>query len=403
LFFFIEAIMHHHIMPTYASLPVRFIKGEGAWLWDDKGDKYLDALSGIAVCGLGHAHPEIAAAISEQANTLVHTSNLYAIDKQEKLADKLCQLTGMNDVFFGNSGAEANEAAIKIARRFAHSKQIENPIIVTMENSFHGRTLATLTATGTPKVKEGFAPLPSGFCHIPYNDIPALEDLAEQQAGIVAVLVEPIQGESGINIPAPDYLNKLRSLCDKNDWLLMLDEIQTGVGRTGTFLTSQQNNVKADVVTLAKALGNGVPIGACLTHGKATGLLTAGAHGSTFGGNPLACAAALTVIDILERDQLAARAAQLGERMRETFKRTLKDCKHVVEIRQKGLMIGIELTTPCTELVSQSLAQNLLINVTAGNTVRLLPPLTISNAEADEITRIVSDLIIAHSPPLSVQ
>ncbi|ORU91671.1 MAG: acetylornithine aminotransferase [Cycloclasticus sp. symbiont of Bathymodiolus heckerae] len=395
--------MHNHIMPTYASLPVRFIKGEGAWLWDDKGDKYLDALSGIAVCGLGHAHPEVAAAISEQANTLMHTSNLYFIDKQEKLANKLCELTGMNDVFFGNSGAEANEAAIKIARRFAHSKNISNPVIVTMNNSFHGRTLATLTATGNPKVKEGFAPLPSGFCHIPYNDIQALEGLAEQQTDIVAVLVEPIQGESGINIPATDYLNKLRELCNKNDWLLMLDEIQTGIGRTGTFLASQQNNIKADVVTLAKALGNGVPIGACLTHGKATGLLTAGTHGSTFGGNPLACAAALTVIDILERDQLSNRATQLGEKMRVAFEQALKNCGHVVEIRQKGLMIGIELSTLCVELVSKALEQNLLINVAGGNTVRLLPPLTISDDEADKIITTVSDLIIAHSPIISVQ
>ena len=388
--------MHHHIMPTYASLPVRFVKGEGAWLWDDKGNKYLDALSGIAVCGLGHAHPEIAAAISEQANTLMHTSNLYYIEKQEKLADKLCELTGMNDVFFGNSGAEANEAAIKIARRFAHAKGIQNPIIVTMNNSFHGRTLATLTATGNPKVKEGFAPLPDGFCHIPYNDVSALETLAKQHANIVAVLVEPIQGESGINIPATDYLNKLRDICDKNDWLLMLDEIQTGVGRTGSFLASQQNKLTADVVTMAKALGNGVPIGACLTSKKATGLLTAGTHGSTFGGNPLACAAALKVIEVVERDQLALRAEQLGNNMANAFKEKLQSCAHVVEIRQKGLMIGIELSTPCSELVSKALEKNLLINVAGDNTVRLLPPLTISDDEAANITELVSDLIIAH-------
>ncbi|ORU93001.1 MAG: acetylornithine aminotransferase [Cycloclasticus sp. symbiont of Poecilosclerida sp. N] len=388
--------MKNHIMPTYASLPVRFVKGEGAWLWDDKGNKYLDALSGVAVCGLGHAHPEVAAAISEQANTLIHTSNLYCIDKQEKLATKLCELTGMNDAFFGNSGAEANEAAIKIARRFAHSKGVEDSIIVTMNNSFHGRTLATLTATGNLKVKEGFGPLPDGFRHIPYNDIPALEALAQQQANIVAVMVEPIQGESGINIPAADYLNQLRDMCDKNDWLLILDEIQTGIGRTGTFLASQQNNVQADVVTLAKALGNGVPIGACLTHGKATGLLTASSHGSTFGGNPLACAAALSVLDVLEREQLAGRATQLGEQMRLAFQQALKGCSHVVDIRQKGLMIGIELATPCTELVSEALEQKLLINVAGGNTVRLLPPLTISDDEANRISAIVSKLIIAH-------
>ncbi|KXJ45834.1 MAG: acetylornithine aminotransferase [Cycloclasticus sp. Phe_18] len=388
--------MHHHIMPTYASMPIRFLKGEGSWLWDEKGNKYLDALSGIAVCGLGHANPEVAAAISEQANTLMHTSNLYYIDKQEKLADKLCELTGMNDVFFSNSGAEANEAAIKIARKFAHSKSIQNPVIVTMNNSFHGRTLATLTATGNPAVKEGFSPLPEGFCHIPYNDIDALKELASQQPNIVAILVEPIQGESGINIPDGDYLNELRTLCDQHDWLLMLDEIQTGVSRTGSFLASQQNAITADVVTMAKGLANGVPIGACLSSKKATGLLTAGSHGSTFGGNPLACAAALKVIEIVERDQLAARAKQLGEKMGVAFKQKLGHCKHVIDIRQKGLMIGIELSTPCAELVNKALEKKLLINVAGGNTVRLLPPLTISDDEAAKVVDLVSDLIIAH-------
>lgn len=383
-------------MPTYASMPIRFLKGEGSWLWDEKGNKYLDALSGIAVCGLGHANPEVAAAISEQANTLMHTSNLYYIDKQEKLADKLCELTGMNDVFFSNSGAEANEAAIKIARKFAHSKSIQNPIIVTMNNSFHGRTLATLTATGNPAVKEGFSPLPEGFCHIPYNDIDALKELASQQPNIVAILVEPIQGESGINIPDGDYLNELRTLCDQHDWLLMLDEIQTGVSRTGSFLASQQNAITADVVTMAKGLANGVPIGACLSSKKATGLLTAGSHGSTFGGNPLACAAALKVIEIVERDQLAARAKQLGEKMGVAFKQKLGHCKHVIDIRQKGLMIGIELSTPCAELVNKALEKKLLINVAGGNTVRLLPPLTISDDEAAKVVDLVSDLIIAH-------
>ena len=302
----------------------------------------------------------------------------------------------MNDVFFSNSGAEANEAAIKIARKFAHSKSIQNPIIVTMNNSFHGRTLATLTATGNPAVKEGFSPLPEGFCHIPYNDIDALKELASQQPNIVAILVEPIQGESGINIPDGDYLNELRTLCDQHDWLLMLDEIQTGVSRTGSFLASQQNAITADVVTMAKGLANGVPIGACLSSKKATGLLTAGSHGSTFGGNPLACAAALKVIEIVERDQLAARAKQLGEKMGVAFKQKLGRCKHVIDIRQKGLMIGIELSTPCAELVNKALEKKLLINVAGGNTVRLLPPLTISDDEAAKVVDLVSDLIIAH-------
>ena len=382
-------------MPTYAPLPVRFIKGEGSWLFDDKGDKYLDALSGIAVCGLGHANPDVADAICKQANTLVHTSNLYHIDQQEKLADKLCELTGMHDVFFANSGAEANEAAIKIARRFAHSQQIQNPIIVTAINSFHGRTLSTLTATGNPKVKEGFGPLPEGFCHVPYDDIVALEELAEQNKNIVAVLIEPIQGESGINIPADDYLNKLQPLCDKHNWLLMLDEIQSGMARTGRFLASQHNGIKADVVTMAKALGNGVPIGACLTSGKATGLLTTGSHGSTFGGNPLASAAALKTLEIIERDNLAERAKQLGEYIAQSFKQTLSDCSSVIDIRHKGLMIGIELNSPCLELVMQSLEKKLLINVAANNIVRLLPPLTMSDEEADMMVSIISELIIA--------
>jgi len=388
--------MHEHIMPTYASLAIRFTKGSGSWLWDEKGDKYLDALSGIAVCGLGHAHPEVAAAISEQAQTLVHTSNLYYIEKQELLANKLCDLTGMNDVFFANSGAEANEAAIKIARRFAAKKGLKQPIIITMNGSFHGRTLATLTATGNDLVKEGFAPLPTGFYHLPYNDIPALEAFIEQHDNIAAILVEPIQGESGVNIPASDYLNKLRHLCDQHDLLLMLDEIQTGMGRTGTFLASQQNGIKADVVTLAKALGNGVPIGACLTRGKATGLLTTGSHGSTFGGNPLACAAALCVLDVLERDQLADRAKQLGEKIVQSFKQALQHCEQVVDIRHKGLMIAIELNKPCTELVSQAAEKNLLINVAGGNRVRLLPPLTMTDQEANQVVEIVSNLIIAH-------
>ncbi len=388
--------MHEHIMPTYASLAIRFTKGSGSWLWDEKGDKYLDALSGIAVCGLGHAHPEVAAAISEQAQTLVHTSNLYYIEKQELLANKLCDLTGMNDVFFANSGAEANEAAIKIARRFAAKKGLKQPIIITMNGSFHGRTLATLTATGNDLVKEGFAPLPTGFYHLPYNDIPALEAFIEQHDNIAAILVEPIQGESGVNIPASDYLNKLRHLCDQHDLLLMLDEIQTGMGRTGTFLASQQNGIKADVVTLAKALGNGVPIGACLTLGKATGLLTTGSHGSTFGGNPLACAAALCVLDVLERDQLADRAKQLGEKIVQSFKQALQHCEQVVDIRHKGLMIAIELNKPCTELVSQAAEKNLLINVAGGNRVRLLPPLTMTDQEANQVVEIVSNLIIAH-------
>jgi len=385
--------MTDHIMPTYASLPIRFAKGEGAWLWDEEGNKYLDALSGIAVCSLGHANPEVAQAISLQANTLTHTSNLYRIANQEQLADKLCALTDMDEVFFSNSGAEANEAAIKIARKFGHSKGIEKPVIVCMNGSFHGRTLATLTATGNPKVKEGFGPLPEGFVHIDYNDIAALEALVNSSHTVVAVLVEPVQGEGGVIIPSEDYLNNVQKICQQNDWLLMLDEIQTGIARTGQFLASQHNHIKADVITLAKALGNGVPIGACLTSEKATGLMQAGSHGSTFGGNPLASAAALTVINIVERDDIAQQAQQMGDYISEQFKLRLQGNENIVDIRHKGMMIGIELSEPHPELVTQALEKKLLINVAAGNVIRLLPPLTINKQQADEIVNTTCELI----------
>ncbi|ORU89818.1 MAG: acetylornithine aminotransferase [Cycloclasticus sp. symbiont of Poecilosclerida sp. M] len=386
--------MKDNIMPTYASQDIRFVKGDGAWLWNEKNEKYLDALSGIAVCSLGHANPEIAEAISAQASTLLHTSNLYRVDKQEQLAAQLCTLTGMDNVFFANSGAEANEAAIKVARKYAHSEKIENPLIVTMNNSFHGRTLATLTATGNPKVKEGFSPLPTGFIHVDYNDISALEKAAEKHSNIVAILVEPIQGEGGVRIPDNDYLNKVSSLCQQNDWLLMLDEIQTGVARTGAFLASQHNDIKPDVITLAKALGNGVPIGACLCAGKAAGLLTAGSHGSTFGGNPLACASALKVLQIVEREQLASRAEKLGDFICKALSEKLDSYDSLVEIRHKGLMIGIELDKPCTELVARALNKHLLINVVANNTIRLLPPLIISDEQAEMIVNTLSEIIL---------
>lgn len=386
--------MSDHIMPTYASLPIRFTRGQGAWLWDDQGRKYLDALSGIAVCGLGHAHPAVAEAICQQARTLIHTSNLYRIDKQEQLADRLCALTGMDNVFFANSGAESNEAAIKISRRFAHAKGIGNPLVISFQNSFHGRTLATLTATGNPKVKEGFSPLPAGFLHLPYDDLEAVQSAAREHDNIVAILVEPVQGEGGVRIPDPEYLAALRALCDEHDWLLMVDEIQTGMGRTGQFLGCQHSNVQPDVLTLAKALANGVPIGACLTHGKAAALLTAGSHGSTFGGNPLACSAALAVLDVLQQDDLIARATQLGARMQQGFEQRLASLPEVSNIRHLGLMIGIELNRDCSGLVRQALERGLLINVTAGNVIRLLPPLVISDDEADQIVNGVSALLL---------
>ena len=385
--------MTSHIMPTYGRLPVTFERGEGAWLFDENSNRYLDALSGIAVCSLGHAHPAVHKAICEQSKKLLHTSNLYKIPAQEQLADRLVNKSGMDNVFFCNSGAEANEAAIKLARKYGHERGIEKPEIIVMEKSFHGRTLATLSATGNTKVQKGFAPLVEGFIRVPYNDIRAIESAVKQNKNVVAVLVEPIQGEGGINIPAPDYLSNLRDLCDEHDLLMMLDEIQTGVGRTGKFLAFQHNDILPDVCTMAKALGNGVPIGACLARGKAAELLTAGAHGSTFGGNPLACSAALAVIAVLDEDNLIEQAEQKGNAICSGFTENLQKNTHIVDIRHKGLMIGIELDKPCTDLVKLALQQHLLINVTNETTIRLLPPLIIDKQQINMLIDILSTLI----------
>ena len=381
------------LMHNYAPLPVSFEKGEGATLWDTEGKTYLDALGGIAVCGLGHAHPAVTKAICEQAGKLVHTSNLYGIQTQQKLADKLTQLSAMDNVFFSNSGAEANEAAIKLARLYGHSKNIDQPAIIVMEGSFHGRTMATLTATGNRKIHAGFEPLVQGFVRAPYNDIEAIKNIAKNNPNVVAVLVEPITGEGGINIPADDYLNQIRNICDEQNWLMMLDEIQTGICRTGKWFAHQHNNITPDVMTLAKALGNGVPIGACLAKGEASKLFQPGHHGSTFGGNPLVTSAALAVVDTCEQDKLAERAATLSEKILSGFKENLNDLDAVVDIRGKGLMIGIQLDRPCAELVKAGLDAGILINVTAGDVVRLLPPLIISDEQADQIIEMVSDLI----------
>lgn len=385
--------MISHIMPTYGRLPVTFERGEGAWLFDANNNRYLDALSGIAVCSLGHAHPAVHKAICEQSKKLIHTSNLYKIPAQEQLAERLVKKSGMDNVFFCNSGAEANEAAIKLARKYGHERGIEKPAIIVMDKSFHGRTLATLSATGNPKVQQGFAPLVEGFIRVPYNDINATELAIKQDKNIVAILVEPIQGEGGINIPADDYLNKLRSLCDQYDLLLMLDEIQTGVGRTGKFLAFQYNAILPDVCTMAKALGNGVPIGACLARGNAAKLLTAGMHGSTFGGNPLACSAALAVLVVMDEDNLIEQAIQKGNDICSGFTERLKKNMHVVDIRHKGLMIGIELDKPCSDLVKLALEQHLLINVTNETTIRLLPPLIIDKQQINLLIDILSTLI----------
>jgi len=389
--------MTSHIMPTYSRLPVAFERGEGAWLLDENNNRYLDALSGIAVCNLGHAHPAVHRAICAQSEKLLHTSNIYKIAAQESLADKLTEKSGMDNVFFCNSGAEANEAAIKLARKYGHERGIENPAIIVMEKSFHGRTLATLSATGNSKVQQGFAPLVEGFVRVPYNDISAIKQALGKDKNIVAVLVEPIQGEGGVNIPADDYLNRIRDLCDRHELLMMLDEIQTGIGRTGKFLAFQHNNIIPDVCTLAKALGNGVPIGACLARGKAAQLLTAGNHGSTFGGNPLACSAALAVLATLDKENLIEQAQQKGQAICAGFIEHLKSNKHVVDIRNKGLMIGIELDSPCAELVKSALQQRLLINVTNETTIRLLPPLIIDEQQIKLLVETLSTLITEYT------
>ncbi len=381
-------------MATYKRLPVTFQRGSGAWLWDTAGKRYLDALSGIAVCGLGHAHPAVRAALCDQAGTLLHTSNLYGIAAQQALGDALTQAAGMDRVFFANSGAEANEAAIKLARLHGHRCGIEVPHILVMENSFHGRTLATLTATGNPKVQAGFEPLVPGFLRVPYADIEAVEQIAQDQPQVVAVLVEPIQGEGGINLPGSDYLNQLRVICDQRGWLLMLDEIQTGMGRTGRLFAHQHNAILPDVMTLAKGLGNGMPIGACLARGPAAEVLGPGSHGSTFGGNPLACRVAATVLGVLAEERLAERAAELGTRILQGLRERLATTPGVVDLRGMGLMIGVELDRPCGELVEQALAAGLLINVTAERVIRLLPPLVLTDEDAELLISRLSDLIL---------
>ena len=385
--------MSNTLMSTYARLPVTFEKGDGCWLWDSEGNKYLDAVSGIAVCNLGHAHPAVTEALCEQAGKLVHTSNLYGIANQQALGDMLTAAAGMDRVFFCNSGAEANEAAIKLARLYGHKKGIDTPTIVVMENSFHGRTLATLSATGNRKVQAGFEPLVKGFLRVPYDDLEAVENVAKHHPEVVAVLVEPVQGEGGVRVPQEKYLSALRVLCDKHGWLLMLDEIQTGMGRTGQMFAHQKEALSPDVVTLAKGLGNGMPIGACMARGDAAELFQPGNHGSTFGGNPLACAAGLAVIKTLQKESLPERAEELGLRIITALELALGDQEYITDIRGQGLLIGIELDRPCGELVGMALQRGLLINVTAGNTIRLLPPLVISDEDADYLVQSLAELI----------
>ncbi len=378
-----------YLMSNYAPLEVAFIKGQGCYLTNTKGQQYLDALSGVGVVGLGHCHPDITTVIQSQAAELLHTSNWYHIQHQETLAEKLCTLANMDGAFFGNSGAEANEAAIKITRLHAHANNIDNPIILTANQSFHGRTMATLSATGNPKVQSGFSPLVSEFIHIDFDDIDAVKAYSDN-ADVVAVMLEPIQGESGVIVPADDYINQVQSICQTNNWLLILDEVQTGIGRTGKMFAHQYNDITPDILTLAKGLGNGVPIGACLAKGKAAKLLTVGTHGSTFGGNPLVCKTALTVLEVIERDKILKNVSVMSDYLLAGLQALSSD--KIIEIRIKGLMIAIQLNQNCAGLLNAALQKHLLINIT-GNSIRLLPPLILNQNEADIIINTLGELI----------
>ena len=385
---------HAHLMHVYARQPVSFVRGQGARLWDAQGTEYLDAIAGVAVTNLGHAHPDVAAAIAEQATLLLHTSNMFGIAWQDRLCERLSALAGMERAFFCNSGAEANETALKLAWLHANRKQVAPPQVLVMQNSFHGRTFATLAATGNSAVHRGFEPLMPGFVRVPYNDLNAIRQAAEQMPGIAAVLLEPIQGEGGVHAASPEYLRAVRHLCDEHDWLLMADEIQTGMGRTGTWFCYQQAGILPDVVTLAKGLGNGFPIGACLARGRAAELFSPGTHGSTFGGNPLACRVGCTVIDAIEREGLPDRAAVLGRQLLLGLRKALSGVPGVVAIRGQGLMVGIELDRACGDLVRKALEQErLLITVTRERTIRLLPPLICDEAQIDEIAVRVRRLL----------
>jgi acetylornithine aminotransferase len=384
-------------MNTYTRQPVAFTHGKGTSLWDNKGKQYLDALSGVAVNTLGHAHPRLTAALSAQVGKLMHVSNIYQIPEQEKLADQLCALSKMQEVFLCNSGCEANEAAIKLARLYGNKQGIDTPTIIVMEKAFHGRTLATLSATGNRKVQAGFEPLVKGFVRVAYDDLAAIEQVAAHTPNIVAILVEPIQGEGGIRIADIEYIKGLRKICDQKNWLLMLDEVQCGIGRTGTWFAFQHAGIVPDVMTLAKGLGSGMPIGACLAAGKATGTFGPGNHGSTFGGNPLACTAASTTLKVIEEDKLMENAHTIGDFLLNGLKERLGHLDGVVEIRGQGLMLGIALAKPCGVLVGRALEQGLLINVTVDTVVRLLPALIFSQADAqlllDKLCPLITEFL----------
>jgi len=386
-----------HVMNTYARQPIAFLRGEGVWLWDESGKRYLDALAGIAVSTLGHAHPVLTRAIAEQAARVIHTSNLFRIPLQERAADLLAEVTGLDEVFFCNSGCEANEAAIKLARLYGHQRGVEAPHIVVMDNAFHGRTIATLSATGSRKVQAGFEPLVPGFVRVPLNDIDTVRAIAERDASVVAVMVEPIQGEGGINVSRLEYLRALHALCQEKEWLFISDEVQCGLGRTGKWFVYQHAGFLPDVVPLAKGLAGGVPVGACVTGGRAKGLFKPGHHGSTFGGNPLAMAALIATVETMQRDDLLVNAERVGRAIRDGLVAGLEGLPGVREIRGMGLMIGIELDRPCGEIVARALADGLIVNVTNDRVVRLLPPLIMSEAEGamvvERLVPIIRDFL----------
>ena len=392
-----------HVMNTYARQPVAFVKGQGVWLWDEAGKKYLDALAGIAVNTLGHNHPRLVAALREQIGRVIHTSNLFQVPLQEAAAERVCGITGLEEVFFCNSGCEANEAAIKIARKYGHERGVAEPAIVVMENSFHGRTLATLSATGSRKVQAGFEPLVQGFVRVPLNDLDAVRQVAAHNKNVVSVLVEPIQGEGGVNVSRLEYLRGLKEICDRHDWLFIADEVQCGLGRTGRWFVYQHAGFLPDVVPLAKGLGSGMPVGACVAGGRARGVLKPGNHGSTFGGNPLAMAAVVTTIDTIRDEGLLANAVKVGDAIRGGLAAALNGVVGVAEVRGMGMMIGVELDRPCGDLVKTALDTGLVINVTAEHVIRLLPALVMSEAEGREVVERLAPLVRNFLAPPAAQ
>jgi len=382
-----------HVMNTYARQPVAFVRGQGVWLYDEAGKQYLDALAGIAVNTLGYAHPRLVRALTEQIGRVIHTSNLFQIPLQEQAADRIAEITGLDEVFFCNSGLEANEAAIKVARKYGHDRGVAEPAIIVMEKAFHGRSLATLSATGSRKVQAGFEPLVQGFVRVPLNDLEAVRQVAEHNKNVVAVFIEPIQGEGGINVSSLDYLRGLKEICDRNDWLFMSDEVQCGLGRTGKWFVYQHAGIQPDVVPLAKGLASGVPVGACVVGNRAKGVFKPGNHGSTFGGNPLAMCAVVTTLDTMQDEGLLANAVKVGDAIRGGLEASLGRVAGVSEIRGMGMMIGVELDRPCGEIVKMALARGLVTNVTAENVIRIVPPLVMNEVEGRQVVERLAPIV----------